>query len=104
MRQHQALRESCCSARIGQGLDFDRVRDAWRFGTSAGRLEQIRLDAPIVFGHLLRPGVLRAERVENGRGGDTTNGALRRPVQELAWSQPAVHISVEEAKQIGVES
>ena len=61
------------------------------------------LDPPIVRPHDLRLGELRAELVEQHRGGHAADGELRGLVEKAAAVEPAVDVGVEQDQQFLVE-
>ncbi len=64
-----------------------------------GTVAILGLDALVVFGDLLRPGVVGAQALPNGGGGHAADGELLGAIQEIAPGDIAVDVAVEEVQQ-----
>ena len=65
-----------------------------------GHGRRLGLDALVVLGDLLRPGVVGAEALPDRRGGQAADGELLRAIQEFAAVDVAVDILVEQVEQL----
>ena len=58
------------------------------------------LDAAVVFGHLLRPGVIGTEALPDRGSGQAADGEFLRAIQECAAVDIAVHVAVKKVQQL----
>ncbi len=58
------------------------------------------LDAVVVFGNLLGPGVVGTQALEDRRGGEAADGEFLRAIQKVAALDVAMDIEIEEVEQL----